>query len=218
MNKTGKRMRIVIGVTLIAAAAAFPFIFASCTPGDSITASESDVVATLYDNTFDFNSIKNYFMPDTILHLTGDPDVVDDPNLNRSNDVFIRGEIVRHLADLGYVRVAAGANPDFIVTLGATSTDTYSVYSWYPGWYYPGYPSYWYPNYGYTSVSYAYTTGTLIVVLADEKADPANGLVDVWWNGNLNGVLNDSSVSIRTRLTSGIDQMFEQSPYLGTNQ
>lgn len=212
---TGKRARLAIGFGALFAAAAFPFIFASCAPGNDITASESDVVVTLYDNAFDFNSIKNYFMPDTIVHLSGDSQDDDDPNLDRSNDSFILSEIESQLSALNYVRQPTTSGADFIVSLGATSTDFYSIYSYWPCYYCGG--CCWYPYYPSTGVSYAYSTGTLIVLMSDVAFDGNDGSA-VHWSSAINGVLNDSASSVRLRLDSTIDQIFEQSPYLGTDQ
>jgi hypothetical protein len=41
-----------------------------------------------------------------------------------------------------------------------------------------------------------------------------NRIPDIWV-GAINGLLDDSTIDTRTRLTRSISQCFEQSPYLG---
>jgi hypothetical protein len=209
----------VLATATLAAAAAFPFLFGSCTPGNEITAAESDVVVTLYDNKFDFGAQQTYFLPDTIVHLTGDKEEVDDPKLSRKYDRQIIQKIKNEMSARGYTWVDSAANPDLLMGAGATSTDTYNVYSWYP--YYPGWGGccYYYPYYPTTSVSYAYTTGTIVIVMVDKASvatDP--DALPVRWSGTISGVLNDSDASIQQRLNSALPQMFDQSPYLKSNQ
>jgi hypothetical protein len=51
-----------------------------------------------------------------------------------------------------------------------------------------------------------------------EAPDPGDETPEeAHWIGTMNGVLNDTSSGRNSRLTSGINQMFEQSPYLKTS-
>ena len=91
------------------------------------------------------------------------------------------------------------------------------------GIYYPGYPGWgwWYPPCfgcgGYwppTFVSYSWNTGTVVMTLFDgETVGDGNEDVEAAWIGGLNGVLS-SSANGASRITTGIDQAFTQSPYL----
>lgn len=210
-------------VALVAAA-----MFTSCTPGNSITASESDVVVTVFDKNFGFGSKGTYAMIDEIVHITGDPDQPDSPLLSRDYDAQIIAQIHAAIEARGYTLVASADQAEFVVLLGATATETYNVYSWYPwyggwggwpGWgccYGPGWGWYYPPSVG---VSYAYTTGSLFVAMVDpESADPDQELVGIVWNGTLNGVLDDTSTSKARRIDKGIAQMFTQSPYIRASQ
>jgi hypothetical protein len=106
-----------------------------------------------------------------------------------------------------------------VVAAITTETNVYWGYvwwgywGWYPywpvgwgassNWYYPGY---WYP--------YSYSTGTLMVGMVDGTAPAAEERVPLIWTAAVNGVLADASTNLAVA-TAGIDQAFQQSPYLG---
>ena len=51
-----------------------------------------------------------------------------------------------------------------------------------------------------------------------ESFDPdAEDPKKAYWMGAQNGVLNDTSANLERRFSNGINQMFEQSPYLETD-
>ena len=113
------------------------------------------------------------------------------------------------MAALGWTKTEDPANAD-LVLLPAVWTNT-TVYYWYDYWcwYYPYYCGW---GWGYPSVS-SYTTGTLVMTLVadgDDYIDPSR----VW-----TGAATDCSPAPynTTRVNNGIDQAFEQSPYLKTN-
>lgn len=223
MNTIKRHARALVALGFVAAAVATPILFGACTPGDQITASESDVVITAYDNQFNFGVLNTFTVLDTIVEL-GDSTKGGD-QIDHSDDQEILGWIQQGFEKAGYTWVDPSTVdslnvPDFIIQVGVTTQDFYSVYS-----YWPGYPAYgwcwycwggWYPYYPSTGVSYAYTTGTLITVMTNPHKDPdqANQVVSSPWQGAINGVINDSGSSITSRLQSSINQMFAQSPYL----
>jgi len=85
---------------------------------------------------------------------------------------------------------------------------------WYPGYpggcYYCGYP----PTVGYTS----YEVGTVALEMYDLRKIPAGGSIpsdfDISWIGVLRGLLASKSSTENTRVVNGIQQAFDQSPYL----
>lgn len=219
------------GAGLVLAALGVAIGLGACTPGTDISASESDVVTTQFDPEVDFGALRTFIMPDSVVHITDDGE--DDPNLKRQFDAQILNSVAGHFEALGYERLPGDAPdttnpPDFVVLVGATSSDFFysnwgcgGYWGWWPGWgYYP--PGYWGPGYGCyypPSVSYAYTTGTLFVLGMDpDGIDVDEQLFPIGWAGAINGVLNDSSASIADRLDRNIDQMFAQSPYLGVRE
>ena len=69
-------------------------------------------------------------------------------------------------------------------------------------WYYPGY---WY--------AYSYTTGTVVLGMIDGRPQAAGQQVPLVWSAGVNGVLDGQAANI-TIATAGINQAFQQSPYL----
>ena len=205
-------------VILLALGLAAAFFLSSCTPGSELTASESDVVITVFNQDVDFGAIKTYAMPDTIVHILNEGD--EDP-VSRNYDQAILDLIAANLTAVGYDRIADDSPdaPDVQVLVSATAIDTWYWYSYYPGDYwgwYGGYPGWgWgYPPQSY-GTSYAYTTGTLFVDMVDpDQPGTPDELRPGSWRGVCNGILNDTESSKQKRFTDSINQMFEQSPYL----
>ena len=85
---------------------------------------------------------------------------------------------------------------------------------WWGGWY-PGYPGgcYYcgYPSYG----SVTYQVGTVVLEMYDFRRIATEGPPDdMSWIGLMRGILGTNSSSNATRVISGIQQAFKQSPYL----
>jgi hypothetical protein len=207
---------VPLGLLLVAC------VYGACTPGSDITASESDVVVTLYDTDFDFGSVKYYAMPDTIVDLTPDGSQSGDGKLTEQDEQDILQLIRDNFANRGYVKVDTNDTqnpPQFAVVVSAQATDYWNLYSYYPwnpwGWW--GYYWWYYPP--TVGTSYAFTSGTLYVQMGDfEVFDPdADESKTGYWMGVQNGVLNDTSANLKRRVTDGINQMFDQSPYLKTD-
>lgn len=199
-----------------------------CYPDKIDYVDEYDVAATLYDESVDFGAFESFTVIDTIIHLTDDGE--DDPNFTREHDAFIIDLIRENMRDKGYAEIASPDSlnaPDLILMVQALSSEFYSYYyggywDWYPGWswWYPGYGGYpgypWYPSYpwypGYVS---NYTTGTLMVQMADRASyDPEDNSVDFIWTGLIDGLLVRNSSNTQNRLEKQINQLFTQSTYL----
>jgi len=207
---------VPVGLLLCAA------MYGACTPGSEITASESDVVVTVYDNDFDFGSVKYYAMPDTIIILTADPDDPGDPLISAENEQRILNLVRDNFAKRGYARVDtndAQNPPQFGVVVSAAAVDNYNVYSYYPWYPWGGWGYYWWYYPPTVGVSYAFTLGTLFVQMGEFASfDPdASDPKKAYWMAAQNGVLNDTSANLERRFTDGINQMFKQSPYLKTS-
>jgi hypothetical protein len=216
-HNIGRRLLVApLGLLVIAV------LYGACTPGSDITASESDVVVTHYDTKYNFGSVKYYAMPDSIVDLTADPDDPGDPLISPDKEQEILSLIRSNFTDRGYVQVDtndAVNPPQFAVIVAAQAVDNYSVYSYYP-WYPWGWWGYYWWYYPPTvGVSYAYTLGTLFIQMGEfapydpDEDEPKTA----YWMAAQNGVLNDSSSNLENRFTTGINQMFDQSPYLKTN-
>jgi hypothetical protein len=213
-----RRVHVLIPIAVLILAAVY---LGACTPGSDITASESDVVVTVFDNKFNFGAVGTYAMPDSIFHLTDDPDNPDSDLISRKNDAEILALVESNFENRGYTKVDPGASPDFQVLVAVTAVEVWGVYSYYP-WYpwYPGYPWYgWYypPTVG---ASYQYTLGTLIIQMGEffEEIPGEGETRTAYWMAAMNGVMDDTEQNRARRLTDGINQSFTQSPYLKSNQ
>jgi hypothetical protein len=205
---------VPLGLLLIAA------VYGACTPGSEITVAESDVVLTLFDKDFNFGAVKTYAMPDSIYHFTGDPDT-SGPAGKYDQDMLAL--IESNFEKRGYTRVAdpGTTTPDFSVVVAAVETETWNVYSYYP--WNPWYP--WYPYWGwyyppYYGTSYAFTLGTLIIQMGEFAENPPDDEAQktAYWYAAANGVLDDTEKNLVRRFTDSINQAFDQSPYLKSEQ
>lgn len=210
-------------------------ITSGCYPGSSDLATEDfDVVATLYNDQTNFGSIRTYAMPDTVMHITCDPNEddrcdPDDEDISREHDTVILQTVAQKMNGLNYTRIPVEDItpenvPDVVITVQATTT-TWTGYVSYPWWgywgYYPGWPGWgpgWGPGYPVCCATgvYQYTTGSLLLEMLDiREANEGLQEVPAPWTAGINGLLSSSSQSNRSRIVSTINQAFDQSPYLG---
>jgi len=185
----------------------FGFLFNSCYPGETLTAADSDVIATFFNPNADFSTKMTYAIPDSIARVDKDGNPVSDPG---QFDAQIISRIKQNLNGLGFTEQQNPANADVLVVafINKTTWASGGCYPWGYGWWYP-YPGYCYP------VVYTYSTGTLLIVMADRQSQ---GSTDALWVAGINGLLEDTSSGIETRLANNINQAFKQSPYLGNGK
>ncbi|MDH4089345.1 MAG: DUF4136 domain-containing protein [Cyclobacteriaceae bacterium] len=186
-----------------------------CYPSGPEYIDDLDVVYTKFDEQFDFQSKGTFALPDAI--------VVDvkikngDTTWVYMKDVYalpILASIEDHLQAQGWERVGIDQNPDMVVTPAGISSTTYFYSYWYDWWYggwYPGWGWYYPPYYTVSS----YTTGTLMIAMADPTVDSPINRSQAAWIAAMSGVLT-SSGNI-DRILKAIDQSFQQSPYLKIN-
>jgi len=193
-------------------------LLAACYPKGPEYVEEIDVVFTTYDDKYNFDAKATFAMPDQI---------VVDIDIEEGDTIYeymkpafatpILQAIQTNMQNRGYSRVAPSANPDLVLTPAGISSTTYFYSYWYDWWYggYWGWGWGWYYPPYYTVSSY--TTGSLIMVIADPKQSsntPINRSPALWLsvsNGLLTGAYDVS------RVTAAINQAFVQSPYLKTN-
>ena len=189
-------------------------ILGSCYPGGTEYYEDTDVVYTTYDEQFDFSSKKTYSIPDKIVKVTGDLIEGEDPEfVQEPQNSQMISQMKSNMKDLGWTITEDPDNADLVLFPAVWSNTT--VYYWYNYW------CWWYPYYcgwgwGYPSVS-SYTTGTLMMTMVvegkvgdEEYLEPTRV-----WTGAINGLL--SGAYNTSRANRGIDQAFEQSPYLKLN-
>ena len=188
--------RSLLAVACLAATAA-------CYPGRAVdSTTQYASVTTLFDSTTDFVSVTRYALTDSVVEIPRNED--DDDDLPLSTEASILSSIRSNLNALGWVEVtnpAAAAVDVYVTAAVSTTTNIFLNYFWWDYWY-------WY--------AYAYTTGTLLVNMIDARpTSPVAGVnrVPVIWTFAVNGVLEGQSTNIAIA-TAGIDQAFDQSPYL----
>jgi hypothetical protein len=198
MRKTTFSLIIFIAAAIV--------VLQSCYPGDELTYSDTDIIATFYDKDADFATKMTYAMPDTIYRLDDEGNPIVDPG---ANDQSILNKIKSELEGYGFTEETP-ANSDVIVFAVISTSSWVSggcYYSWY-SWYYPYY-GWCYPVY------YTYDIGTLLIAMIEkDTVEERNGL----WVAAMNGLLGDSNSGTLSRVNSGIEQAFSQSPYLGTGK
>ena len=184
-----------------------PVVFYSCYPGEINSTEETDMVVTLFDQKANFSAFQTFAMPDTVVHVGDDQ---GSGNISRQYDTQILNRIRQNLQQLGYTEEANPAQADvLVVALGANTTWVSGSCYWSWGYWYP-YPGYCYP------VAYSYTTGTIVMVMADPKMTTQS---DALWFASINGLVSESGVGdISSRINKNIDQAFDQSPYLGAGK
>lgn len=217
--KTKRSLRFAL---LSIPAAILALFWNSCTPEYGMSTEDYDIVATYYDNSFDYGAVRTFAMPDSVIHIV-DTSRVDD--IGRDYDALILNEVVRNLESRGYTRETdpESNGSDVVVLVYATSADNYYTYPWSPWWGYwgrwPGW-GYWPPGPGW-GPRYprfwrvgSYRTGTLVIDMLDPNdADTDAQLIPSRWVALQNGLLND--VNSGERIANNIAQAFNQSPYLG---
>jgi len=203
--------RSTLGITWLALTAI------ACYPDRSVdSTTEFASVTTLFDKEASFETVTKYALPDTVLYV---PKLEDE--VPAATQAAILTSIRQNLTKLGWTEVT---NPKttpvdvYVVATVTSETSTYWVYwwdywGWYPywpvgwtgassSWYYPGY---WYP--------YSYTTGTVLIGMADARPTITDGRIPLMWSAGVNGVLADQGTNVSIA-TAAIDQAFQQSPYL----
>lgn len=203
--------------------AALPLILAACYSGGPDYVDDIDVVYTTYDDKFDFAGKNTYAMPDKIV-----VDAEKDDNGNWIPEYMtqaiadpILDYIELNMAAKGWTRLpnmvdgSPDENADVVLTPAALKSNAYFYSYWYDWWYgayWGGYWGWYYPPYFTDST---YTTGSIILVMADPNiGSPINESQASWIavaNGLFTGNYNFN------RVKAGIDQAFAQSPYLKTN-
>lgn len=202
----------------------------ACYPDETVTYSDLDLVATSHDADFNFTQVKTYYLYDSVVHLKDTLNPENNVDLSRQFDQNILDMVRQNMTNYGYVLETEpeSNSPDLIFTVKAMGTRNYFAYSYYPwyywdwgwGWYYKS-ADYWYPYYppywGGTYVT-SYEVGTLIFGLHDVRnATPTTDSIPVIWNADINGLLGSTAATLEKRLEYGINQSFEQSPYLKTD-
>ena len=193
----------------------------SCTkdPLKDMTEDESRIYITNHDSTANFTSYKTYSLVDSV-------SLIDNGRFAgreaTSLDVQFTTAIASAMNARGFTRVDRTQNPDLGITVSRvynTSTNVVNL-----GDYYGGYGSYYDPYYwGYGGYGYYFpdaygvyqsTEALLSTDILDLKNAPSTGKIRGIWNGTIRGegIFNTNNVQ------SGVQALFDQSPYLKTTR
>jgi len=196
-------------------------LLGSCYPGGAEYVEDIDAVYTTFDDKFEFSSRGTYAMPDKIV-----VDAKRDDDGNWVPEYMpqpFANEILEHIeANMtanGWTRLANDGDgypdedADVVLTPAAMKSTTYFYSYWYDWWYgWGGYWGWYYPP--YVTVS-SYTTGSLILVIADPHSESPINQSQASWVAVANGLFTGNYDL--GRVEEGIDQAFRQSPYLKIN-
>lgn len=228
MNKFIKRLFFLLLVSVVVV---------SCYPGFDATVDELDLAITKVDEEQSFANHSTFFLYDTVVYVGDDEDeeIIPQDDIDRTHDAHIISEVRRNLTEKGWVEIKdtvnGELNSDVAIMISALTTDVQNYYYywwdywyWYPWdwWYwYPVYPGY--PMYPYYPVipTYEYTVGTVFMNMMDmknpvtpDRGDEPSIKLPVLWTGAINGILTGGDEVSEQRITTQIDQVFEQSPKL----
>ena len=158
----------------------------------------------------DFTKFNSFAITDSIT-------AVDDGKKVRFNDAtadLIIAQVVRNMNLYGYTQVQPDENPDLLVDLAYIQrTNTYmypgdgSDWDWWWDWY--GYPWWgWDPYYPYQMPVFisSYTTGSIVIEVADVVNVATESTVPVVWHGLIREILNSNHT--QQELLSAIDEVF----------
>ena len=185
---------------------------ASCYPEGPDYVHEKDIALTHYDEKADFSTLKTFVIPDSVVYVQGDSNATGLANeLKEEILSLVKQNFEAYNYQLLTDEEAEAQTPDFVVTVTAFATPTFSYNTWghYWGWY-PGYSGGYY---------YAYDKGTVVIDMLDaKKADKETKRVPVLWTGMVDGILAGNQNYLAERLEKNINQCFIQSPYLKTTK
>jgi hypothetical protein len=193
---------------------------AACSSSDIVVSNETfAAVVTVVDSGAALRSARTFAMPDTVVKRPATATAID-PALARQ----LLADVRAHLLALGWteIPVAVDSRPDVLVLLAAsTQVQTGMLYGdWFSAW---GYLPYWGPTVDPSwawgapaGIAYSYQSGTLLVTMIDVRAQDSNAkVIPMLWAAALDGLVNEATTL--SRIHTGINQAFDQSPYLRLN-
>ena len=206
----------------------FPMLFAvallvaACekTP-DTGKLDDDYLVYTDYDAETDFAKFTTFYVPDSVLIIDNSSNKPKFLYGTPASELII-ANYVKGMEQAGYVRTLDKANADLGMQVSYVE-DTYSFryYNNYPWWY--GYPWYW--SFGYWgnwggwywpySITYSYSTGSVLGELVDlTLPESTSKQLKVVWSSYISGLLNNDGTLNTAEVKQAIEQAFSQSPYL----
>lgn len=206
----------------------FPMLFAvallvaACekTP-DTGKLDDDYLVYTDYDAETDFAKFTTFYVPDSVLIIDNSSNKPKFLYGTPASELII-ANYVKGMEQAGYVRTFDKANADLGMQVSyVEETYRFRYYNNYPWWY--GYPWYW--SFGYWgnwggwywpySITYSYSTGSVLGELVDlTLPESTSKQLRVVWSSYISGLLNNDGTLNTTEVKQAIEQAFSQSPYL----
>ncbi len=207
------------GLMLSALAVAAVFI-SSCRkePLNDMTAEESRIYVTNYDEKADFTSFKTFSIVDSVA-------VISNREASKKEltqyDKQLLAQLKSQMQSRGYTLVDKAAKPDLAMNVSRIDVTSTSI-GYNPG-YWAGFPGYWdagywgYPGFNYWFPSYysvfRYNEKSVAIDLVDLKnAKSGNNQLTAIWNAMLRG----TGVWNGNNIDSMVKSIFDQSQYLKT--
>lgn len=191
---------------------------AACYPDRASQPNDYASITTVYDTLYSFGSAVTFYVPDSVIHVGGDDDI------NHVYDSLIVARTAANMVAAGYTRIVdplLADQADLTLNPAVTLRDNYDYTAddwclvW--GWAYPWICTGWIPDYPSDVVGYTYSTGTILIHMADFTGGvpPDVSRPPVVWTAGINGAISgSSSAALAQSIADGIDQAFDQSFYI----
>ena len=176
------------------------------------------LVYTNYDKSTNFSNIQTFHVIDSILIIS---DEAEPDYWRNNNSQKIIQAYTQNLEERGYISVIESKDADMVLQISYIS-NTYYFNNYGPGAWWNNYPGYWnWGGWGWYypfNFVYSYSTGSIIAELVSTTPSIVEkDKLTVIWNSYICGLLSGNSLSL-SRTLNGINQAFDQSPYLTTGR
>jgi hypothetical protein len=190
-------------------------------PVNDLEPYQKDLYISNRDASVNFSDFKTYFLLDTLQLI-----IKDTVSINKDylTERLIIQTIDSNLQNYGFAKVNKDQHPDVAVVASVLRFKESVPLSYSPTLFGPGVFGYasssefGFPGYQYSAPDnfgfYSFDVGSLTIDMLDLKNAPSAGKLNVIWNGIVAGSTNDSLVANPQRVITGINVLFEQSPYL----
>jgi len=190
-------------------------------PVNDLDPIQKDLYISNRDVSVNFADFKTYFLLDTLKIIGKDTISIHKHYLT---ETLIIHAIDSNLQNYGFARVNIDQHPDVAVVASVLRFKESVPLSYSPTLFGPGVFGYassnefGFPGFKFSAPDnfgfYSFDVGSLSIDMIDLKDAPSAGKLNIIWNGLVLGAANDSLVANPQRVLSGINVLFEQSPYL----
>ena len=209
MKKTGAWLAVVAMMLLLGACQKDAV--------SNLSSEESRIYITDHDSTVNFSSYKTYSISDSVAVIDGNQSTKQTDDA----DAAYVAAVKKYMDQMGYTMVDKSSHPDLGVDISHIINTSTGVVSYPDYWgYYDAYndPFYWgYGGYDYY-VPYSYDIytvrqGALSIDLLDLKNAATSNKINLVWTG----VIRGEGIFDASTADSQVKALFDQSPYLKTN-